>query len=93
MSEQKALSKLLKLNVKKASLVVTLFRLKLLKLVHTHCQDKLHFSYTNLKIYNFPDALKLADVVSVCNKRPRDLDDLLDLLPDETNIALWIMAK
>ena len=27
------------------------------------------------------------------NKRPRGRDDLLDLLPDETNIALWIVAK
>ncbi len=26
------------------------------------------------------------------NKRPRGLDDLLDLLPDESNIALWILA-
>ncbi len=26
------------------------------------------------------------------NKRPRGLDTLLDLLLDETNIALWIMA-
>ncbi len=25
------------------------------------------------------------------NKRPRGLGDLLDLLPDETNIALWIL--
>ncbi len=26
------------------------------------------------------------------NKRPRALDILLDLLADETNIALWIMS-
>ncbi len=25
-------------------------------------------------------------------KRPRGIEALLDLLPDETNIALWIMA-
>ncbi len=29
---------------------------------------------------------------AILSTRPRGLDDLLDLLPDETNIALWIMA-
>ena len=31
-------------------------------------------------------------ICQILNKRPRGLDALLELLPDETNIALWIMA-
>ncbi len=30
--------------------------------------------------------------LSYDNKRSRGLDDLLDLSPDETDIALWIIA-
>ncbi len=38
-----------------------------------------------------PGAIKL-DTKKKNPKRHRGLDTLLDLLPDETNIALWILA-